>query len=118
MQNKRSLGSEKEELATKFLTERGVEVLTKNFYFHGGELDLIAKDGEYVCFIEVKYRKSTRYGFPEEAVTVSKQRKILQGARVYLYQNHYPTDTPCRFDVISIYNEEINWIQDAFTFRN
>ncbi len=116
MQNKRSLGTEKEELAISYLEQQGVTLLAKNFYFHGGELDLIAKDGEYVCFIEVKYRKSTRFGFPEESVTASKQKKILQGAKVFLYQNHYPADTPCRFDVISIFKDEIRWIKDAFMF--
>lgn len=115
MENKRKLGNQKEELAANYLLEQGAAVLTKNFYFHGGELDLIAKDGEYLCFIEVKYRKNTKFGHPEEAVTAAKQRKIIQGAKLYLYQNHYPVDTPCRFDVISIYQEEIRWIQNAFS---
>lgn len=114
MQNKRSLGNEKEKQAVAFLTEQNAHILAKNFYFRGGEIDLIAKDGEYVCFIEVKYRKSNNFGTPEEAVTSSKQKKIIQGAKVYLYQNRYPTDTPCRFDVISVSDREITWIKDAF----
>lgn len=114
MQNKRSVGTEKENLAVAFLSEQKTEILARNFYFRGGEIDLIAKDGEYVCFIEVKYRKSSRFGAPEEAVTPSKQKKIIQGARVYLYQNRYPTDTPCRFDIISVAGQEITWIKDAF----
>ena len=114
MENKRSLGAEKEELAMEYLKEQGVKLLAKNFYFRGGELDLIVKDGEYVCFIEVKYRKSLSYGYPEEAVTLAKQKKILQGARFFLYQNHFPAETPCRFDVISIYKEEISWVKNAF----
>ena len=114
MLNKRSLGSEKEELAINFLKEQGAVLLAKNFYFRGGELDLVVKDGEYICFVEVKYRKSKCYGAPEEAVTTAKQKKIIQGAKVFLYQNHYATDTPCRFDVISVYREEITWIKDAF----
>ncbi len=93
---------------------QGAQILEQNFYFHGGELDIVAKDDEYLCFIEVKYRKNQNFGSPEEAVTLAKQRKILQGARRYLYQNHLPSDTPCRFDVISIYNEEISWIKNAF----
>lgn len=117
MQNKRSLGTEKEELAVSYLTEHKAEILTRNFYFHGGEIDLIAKDGEYVCFIEVKYRKSNRFGAPEEAVTLTKQKKIIQGARYFLYKHQYPTDTPCRFDVISVYGEEITWIKDAFSLN-
>lgn len=114
MQNKRSLGTEKESLAIDYLQTRGAELLAKNFYFHGGELDLIVKDGEYICFIEVKYRKNKSFGSPEEAVTKAKQKKIIQGARVFLFKNHYPADTPCRFDVISVYQEEITWIKDAF----
>lgn len=114
MQNKRSVGAEKEELALAYLSEQGALLLERNFYFRGGEIDLIAKDGEYVCFIEVKYRKSDRFGSPEEAVTVAKQRKIIQGARFYLYQHRYPLDTPCRFDVISVYKDQITWMKDAF----
>lgn len=115
MQNKRGLGTEKETLAVAYLKEQNAELLTKNFYFRGGEIDLIAKDGEYVCFIEVKYRKNNCFGFPEEAVTLSKQKKIIQGAKVYLYQNRYSADTPCRFDVISVSGNNITWIKDAFT---
>lgn len=115
MQNKRSLGIEKEELAAAYLVDKGAVILDRNVFFRGGELDLVVKDGEYVCFIEVKYRKSMSFGFPEEAVNAVKQRKIIQGAKIYLYQHHFPEDTPCRFDVISIYKEEINWIKDAFT---
>ena len=114
MQNKRSLGAEKEELAVAYLTEQKAEILSRNFYFRGGEIDLIAKDGEYVCFIEVKYRKNSKFGAPEEAVTLSKQKKIIQGAKVYLYQNRYPADTPCRFDVIAVSKENVTWIKDAF----
>lgn len=114
MQSKRSLGTEKEELAVTYLKEQGAELLARNFYFRGGEIDLIAVDGEYVCFIEVKYRKNTSFGAPEEAVTTAKQKKMIQGANVFLYKNKYSADTPCRFDVISIYKEEITWIKDAF----
>lgn len=115
MQNKRSVGAEKEAVAAAYLTGQGASVIEKNFYFHGGELDMIAMDGEYLCFIEVKYRKSTACGFPEEAVTSAKQKKICKGARAFLYQKHYPADMPCRFDVISICGEEICWIKDAFS---
>lgn len=115
MQNKRSLGLLKEELAAEYIISQGAKILTRNYYFRGGELDLIAKDGEYLCFIEVKYRKSSSFGFPEEAVTYAKQKKILTGARLYLYQNHMREDTPCRFDVVSVCGNEINWIKNAFT---
>ena len=114
MENKRKLGGQKEELAAAFLKEQGAEILAMNFYFPGGELDIVAKHGEYLCFVEVKYRRSREFGVPEEAVTKAKQHKMIQGARRYLYQNRLPESTSCRFDVVSIYQDEINWIQDAF----
>lgn len=113
-ENKRNIGAQKEALALEYLQQQGVRILDTNFYFYGGELDIVAMDGEYLCFIEVKYRKNTSYGYPEEAVTPAKQRKIFQGARQYLHYKHYPEDTPCRFDVIAIYREEITWIRNAF----
>ena len=115
MQNKRSLGTEKELLAVEYVQQQGAILLEKNYFFHGGEIDLVVKDGEYLCFVEVKYRKSRNYGFPEEAVTAAKQKKIIQGAKLFLYRNQYPYDTPCRFDVISIYGDKITWIKDAFS---
>ena len=87
---------------------------TRNFYFKGGELDLIAQEEEYLCFIEVKYRTDDRYGLPEEAITPLKMTRMRNGAKQYLYVKHLPFDTPCRFDVISVYGTEITWIKDAF----
>lgn len=114
MENKRKIGGEKEELAVGFLKEKGVRILDRNYYFPGGELDIIAKDGEYLVFIEVKYRKSLQYGFPTEAVTVSKQKKIILGARKYRYEHKISSGVPCRFDVISICGNEIEHIENAF----
>lgn len=114
MESKRKLGLQKETLAAEYLTAQGVKVLEKNFYFRSGEIDLIVKDGQYLCFIEVKYRTSNQCGLPEDAVTWAKQKKIIFGAKRYLYQQRLSLDTPCRFDVISIYQENITWIRNAF----
>lgn len=116
MENKRAIGFQKEQLAEEYLISQGIIILEKNFYFPGGEIDLIGIDGEYICFIEVKYRKSNQYGSPEEAITWVKQKKILSGARKYLYQRKLSFDTPCRFDTICIYGETITWIRNAFDF--
>lgn len=112
--NKRALGKQMEEKAVQYIQSLGATVLCTNYYFYGGELDIIAKEQEYLCFIEVKYRRNTKLGFPEEAINLKKQRKILQGAKVYLYRNGLSEETPCRFDVISILNQEITWIKNAF----
>lgn len=114
MTDKRKIGLEKETLAAEYLMAQGVKILKKNFYFPGGEIDLIGQDKEYLCFIEVKYRTSNQYGLPENAITWEKQKKIMFGAKRYLYQHHISIDTPCRFDVISIYQEKITWIPNAF----
>ena len=114
MENKRKTGFRKETAAAEYLTAQGLKIIERNFYFPGGELDLIAKDGEWLCFIEVKYRTSDRFGTPEEAVTAAKQKKLILGARQYLCRRRIPADTPCRFDVVSILGEKITWIPDAF----
>ena len=113
-QNRRAVGAKWETLAEQYLTEKGLRILERNYYFKGGEIDLIAVDGEYLCFIEVKYRKTEALGFPEEAVGYAKQRKLLLGARRYLYEHQLPESIPCRFDVVAILGQQITWIQDAF----
>lgn len=112
--NKRSIGTHYEQLAAEYLEKNGLKLLAKNFRCSQGELDLIAKDGAYVVFVEVKYRSSRSKGMPAEAVNLQKQRRICRAARYYLYQNHMGEDTPCRFDVVSILENEICWIKNAF----
>lgn len=115
MENKRRLGEQKEAVAAEYLEANGLKVLCRNYYYPGGEIDIIAKDKDYLVFVEVKYRKNTAYGFPAEAVTKAKQKKLLLGARQYLYRNRLSFETPCRFDVISIEKEEILWMPNAFS---
>lgn len=114
-QNKRETGSQKEELAAEFLTRRGVKILKQNFRCRQGEIDLIGRDGCYLVFFEVKYRKNERKGAPAEAVGYRKQQKIRYTAQYYLCRFRYPEDTPCRFDVVGILGEKITWIRDAFS---
>lgn len=114
MPNRRKVGSEYEEKAVRMLKEKGVSVLETNFFYRGGEIDIIAKDGEYICFIEVKYRSSIKMGYPEEAVTNVKKMRIVKGAKVYLYKNHLSESVLCRFDVISILGDKVEWIKNAF----
>ena len=113
VKNKRTVGAEKEALAEGYLTGQGLRILDKNYYFKGGEIDLIAMHGEYLCFIEVKYRSTAALGFPEEAVGRTKQHRMRFGARRYLYEHGLPESTPCRFDVVAVLGQEITWIQNA-----
>lgn len=113
-ENKRETGTRKEELAAEFLARRGVKVLDRNYRCRQGEIDLIGRDGRYLVFFEVKYRKTARNGMPAEAVGYVKQQRIRYTAQMYLYSYRYREDTPCRFDVVSILGDQITWIRDAF----
>ena len=114
MENKRKTGSSYEDLAAACLESKGMRILDRNFRSRHGEIDLIARDGEALVFVEVKGRKDDRCGDPAEAVTFSKQRVIRDTARVYLMRKRLPEETPCRFDVVSICGEKVRHLPDAF----
>ena len=114
MANNRKLGSDKEIKAAEYLRQNNIEILVMNFRSKQGEIDIIGKDGEYLVFIEVKYRSSTAYGYPEEAVNIKKQRTIRSVAQYFMLTHNIPMDTPVRFDVISILGNHIKHIRNAF----
>ena len=111
-----------ESLAVKHLKARGCEILAQNYRAVRGEIDLIVQDGEFTVFVEVKTRRSLRFGLPQAAVTLQKQRQISKVALAYL-QTHNLLDTPCRFDVIAIHLSpqlellNLEQIKSAFTFQ-
>lgn len=115
--NKRQVGKEKEELAALFLRKNGCQIYEKNYRCKIGEIDLIASDGEYLVFVEVKYRKDSRNGYPQEAVTLKKQRTVTKVALWYMMKNGWSNTLPSRFDVIAICGNEIFWHKNAFPFR-
>lgn len=112
--NKRQAGTAYEKMAARWLSDQGYQILEQNFYCRQGEIDLIARDGRYLVFIEVKYRRDLLTGHPAEAVGPYKQRRIIRTALYYRYKNRIPEDQACRFDVISILGDEIEHIKDAF----
>ena len=112
--NKRSIGADHEQAAARYLESRGLTILEKNYRNRHGEIDLIARDGQYLVFVEVKYRRDPGKGDPAESVGYQKQRRIREVAQYYLYSHRYGEDTPCRFDVAAILGEEIRWIINAF----
>jgi len=116
--NKRSVGTGYESLAIMYLRDNGAEIIDTNYRNRSGEIDIIAKDGKYLCFIEVKYRSSDRFGGPEAAVNIAKQRRICRVARYYLYSNGYDLDTPVRYDVLSLSGKDkaitFKWLKNAF----
>ena len=112
--NKRSLGTEKEKIAAAFLEKQGYQIREMNFRCRQGEIDILARDGRYLVFVEVKYRADGRNGEPEEAVNAGKQETIRRVAKYYLYRNRFPESMPCRFDVVGIKGEEIRLTRNAF----
>ena len=114
--NRREIGTAYEEAAAVFLEGKGVRILEKNFRCREGEIDLIGRDGEYLVFFEVKYRKNADAGFPAEAVGIAKQKKICRAAKYYLYRKHWGESVPVRFDVIALCAERVNWNQKAVDY--
>lgn len=96
-----NLGKEGEDLAALHLKNLGFSILARNYRQKTGEIDIIAKDGDWLVFVEVKTRKSLRFGQPFEAVTTKKQAQLSRVALDYLSRNNL-LDQPARFDVISI----------------
>jgi len=112
------VGNRGEELAAAFLERNGFRIVERNFRCKGGEVDIIAKDGKTIVFIEVKSRRTLTYGVPQLAVTPFKQRQISKAALTWLSKKRLH-DSPARFDVISIllessYSHQIEHIRNAF----
>lgn len=95
------IGRMGEELAARYLSKAGYEIISRNYREKFGEIDIIARDGSMLVFIEVKTRKSKRFGHPLEAITSHKQHQISKAATAYLSRNGL-LDAPARFDVIGI----------------
>ena len=112
--NKRSLGTQKEDLACAFLEVKGVHILEKNYRNRQGEIDLIGREKDVLVFFEVKYRRGNKNGYPEEAVSIYKQRKICRVADYYRMLHGISDFSPLRYDVIAIEGEKIRWIKNAF----
>ncbi|MBW2367999.1 MAG: YraN family protein [Deltaproteobacteria bacterium] len=94
-------GCHGETIAVKYLKQNGYKILTRNFRTKFGEIDIIALDNDTIAFIEVKTRRSNRYGDPKWAVTYRKKRKISQVALYYLKTTRQ-NNRKGRFDVVSI----------------
>lgn len=111
---KKLFGKAGELKAADYLKQKGYKILETNFKTRIGEIDIIALDGEYIVFVEVKTRAGDEYGAPSEAVDRRKREKYGKVATEYLVKSKN-TDVPCRFDVIEIENGKINHIVDAFS---
>jgi len=116
MRNKRAIGDTGEEIAVRYLENYGYIMIKRNYHSPYGEIDIIASKGEYIVFVEVKYRKNRLYGEPSQAVDYKKQEKIKKTALQYISENEVG-DKDFRFDILEITGMgevKINHIENAF----
>ncbi len=115
---RKALGSRGEDLAVQYLKKKGFKVIERNYHCSAGEIDLIAREGKTLVFVEIKTRSSSDYGLPQDAVDRFKQKKMIEVARSYLAERHLTEDIPARFDVVAIHltptGPDIELIKDAF----
>lgn len=110
-------GSEGEQVACRYLAERGFEVLERNWRHGKHELDIIARQDQALVFVEVKTRSSDRHGQPEEAVKKGKRGKLIKAANAYIQASG--SELVVRFDIVSVIlhpsgKPYIHHIPDAF----
>lgn len=118
MNTRKKLGNRGERIAASFLRKQGCQIIEKNYHSLLGEIDIVAKEGESIVFVEVKTRRSTDFGLPEEALSYDKRRRLSKLALNYLAHRRIE-DTNCRFDVVSILMDNnkvkhIELIKNAF----
>jgi putative endonuclease len=117
MRNLRSEGTAFEDLACAYLRRKGYKILDRNVYHMRKELDVVAQLGGTVVFVEVKGRRSVKFGLTAEAMGRTKKRHMIEAARAYIKTRHL-TGRPCRFDFIAVTFEsgrpKITHIENAF----
>lgn len=112
--NAKETGAAGEESARRFLLKKGFKIIAQNYAVPGGELDLVAQDGNTLAFIEVKTRASNGFGGPAAAITPAKQKRITLAAVCYIKEKRPKFDS-IRFDAVCILAEDVQYIPNAFT---
>jgi putative endonuclease len=105
-------GAAAEALAARYLATRGLTIVQRNYRCRGGEIDLIARDGEVLVFVEVRLRRNRAFGTAAESITAAKRRRLRLAARHYLAR--LGREPPCRFDAVlldALETENIEWLR-------
>lgn len=102
-----------EVLVAGMLRQQGYEILEHRFRHHRHDVDLVARRGAVVVFVEVKARADSRFGAPAESVTPRKRLELVRAASAWLQRHGRPGDS-CRFDVIAVLGDRVEWLQSAF----
>lgn len=113
--SKRAQGDWHERRAERFLLDRGLSLITRNFQCKLGEIDLIMRTGHTLVFVEVRYRKHRHFGGAAASVTPTKQQRLRRAALSYLQAKGLnESSQSCRFDLVACDGDDINWIPNAF----
>ena len=116
----RGRGKAGEDDAVRWLESQGYEIVARNVVNHGGEIDVVAREGGTLCFVEVKARAGDRHGLAVEAVGFSKQRRLSRAAALYLTARGWH-GRPCRFDVLGLDRGDGGWrytlVRNAFPYN-
>ena len=112
--NTRKIGASYEDLACEHLESKGMHILARNYRVRIGEIDIIAKDGVELVFVEVKYRANLDFGGAEYAIPPVKQQTIRRVAQWYMQSHRLSVNTFCRFDAVLINGSDIIHLKNAF----
>ena len=113
-ENKREKGTRYEDIACSYLESSGMTVIERNYRKKAGEIDIIANDGKYLVFVEVKYRASTSQGGAMYAISDSKKKRITRVAQWYMAERRVSASQLCRFDAVLIDGEIITHVKQAW----
>lgn len=113
-------GKDAEARACRHLQAQGLQLVQRNYHSRRGEIDLVMQDKDSLVFVEVRYRRQSRFGSAAESVNRHKQSKLLACANHYIQAHPELARQACRFDVVSIDGNmnSIDWIKNAFDARN
>ncbi len=117
---KQEVGQNGEDIAARYLEEKGFTILDRNYNFEYAELDIVAFKDQFIVFVEVKTRTSKSYGEPEDAIDEKKRKKLLHVAEAWIFERRME-GAPARFDVISVLypetpKQEIRHYEEAFWY--
>jgi len=106
-------GLEQEQKALVFLENKGYTLLSQNYRHKKGEIDLIVQKENWIVFVEVRFRASNEFGYPEQTISASKKKLLLQTAEQYTYETGWQGNI--RFDVVAILGDTLEHFEDAIT---
>jgi putative endonuclease len=112
MMDQAEVGAAAEEQACRVLRAKGYLIVARNWRTRFGEIDIVARDGEVLVFVEVKARSGSGYGGAEGAVGPAKQRRMIAAAKAFLAANR--CELASRFDVVAMEGNDVRILRDAF----